>query len=123
MNDRQDQPETPESSGWNNARWEKQAAAPPPKRNDSALRRFLGGPPGAVVFRLIVVSLVVGALLMWLDIRPADIYFGLRNFFWRIWHMGFDAIHDIFAYIVAGALIVIPVWLALRLLSFGKDRD
>ncbi|MCC0003528.1 MAG: hypothetical protein H6871_11470 [Methylobacteriaceae bacterium] len=38
---------------------------------NSALQRFIGGPPVAVFLRLLFVSLVVGALLVWMDIRPS----------------------------------------------------
>jgi len=35
--------------------------------------------------KLLFVSLVVGALLMWLDIRPADILRGVQDFVNRIY--------------------------------------
>src|SRR3989442_11945200 len=35
---------------------------------ETALNRFLGGSPGGVFLRLLFVSLIVGAFLMWLDI-------------------------------------------------------
>ncbi|MDB5510374.1 MAG: hypothetical protein JWL93_2843 [Hyphomicrobiales bacterium] len=84
---------------------------------DSAITRFMGGSPLAVLVRLIVVSLIVGALLMWLDIRPADIIYGVQRFFQRLWYLGFDAIGDVLQYIVAGAVIVVPIWLVMRLMS------
>lgn len=70
--------------------------------------------------RLIVISLIVGALLMWLDIHPADIFRSVERFFHRIWMMGFDAVREVLAYILAGAVIVLPIWFALRLLNFRK---
>ena len=84
---------------------------------DTTFTRFLGGSPLAVLLRLIVVSLIVGALLMWLDIRPYDIIYGVERFFRRIYNLGFDAFRDIIQYIIAGAVIVVPVWLVMRLLS------
>ncbi|MDB5651215.1 MAG: hypothetical protein JWL62_2735, partial [Hyphomicrobiales bacterium] len=82
-----------------------------------ALTRFLGGSPLAVAVRLLVISLIVGALLMWLDIRPADIIYGVERFFLRLWNMGFEAFRDILQYVIAGAVIVVPVWLVMRLFS------
>ena len=41
------------------------------------LARFLGGSPVRVFLRLLVLSLLVGALLMWLEIRPYDIIDGV----------------------------------------------
>jgi hypothetical protein len=84
---------------------------------DNALTRFFGGSPIAVLLRLLLVSLIVGAMLVWLDIRPADIIYGVQRFFMRLWNMGFDAIRDVAEYIIAGAIIVIPVWLVMRLLA------
>jgi Family of unknown function (DUF6460) len=84
---------------------------------ETALTRFLGGLPGAVFLRLVFVSLIVGAFLMWLDIRPVDIFRGITDLINRIWDLGFDAIRVVADYILAGAVIVIPVWLVLRLMN------
>src|ERR1700737_533437 len=91
-------------------------------RAETALNRFLGGSPGGVFLRLLFVSLIVGAFLMWLDIRPWDIFRGLQQLVDRIWGLGFDAIREIADYIVAGAAIVVPVWLVLRLMNMRGAR-
>ena len=83
----------------------------------SALQRFIGGAPTAVFLRLLFVSLVVGALLIWLDIRPFEIFNALQRFVNRLWMMGWDAVRDVAQYILAGAVIVIPVWFVMRLFS------
>lgn len=54
-------------------------------------RRFFGGPPLAVLSRLVFVSLVVGAVLMWLDVDPMDVVQGVVRAGQRVWAMGFDA--------------------------------
>jgi Family of unknown function (DUF6460) len=100
-----------------NPRW---TNAPPPSgaaSDDNALRRFLGGSPASVFVRLFFVSLIVGALLMWLDIRPLDVFRALDRMVQRLWYLGFDAIREIVEYVIAGAVIVVPVWLVARLLS------
>ncbi len=86
-------------------------------RQRAPLARFLGGSPVHVFVRLLVLSLLVGALLMWLDIRPYDIIDGVVRFANRIWALGFDAIRQLGDYILAGAIIVVPVWFISRLLS------
>jgi hypothetical protein len=87
----------------------------------SDLERFLGGSPSSVAVRLVFLSLIVGFFLVVFDIRPFDVLLGLRAVFERFWNMGFDAIRSIGEYLAAGAAIVIPVWLALRLLNMrGK---
>ncbi|WP_026605866.1 DUF6460 domain-containing protein [Methylocapsa acidiphila] len=94
----------------------------PWRRDDSPLARFLGGAPGSVVLRLFFVSLIVGAFLMWLDIRPIDIFRGLTQFINRIWSLGFDAVREVLDYVLVGAAIVVPVWFVLRLLNMRGER-
>lgn len=93
-----------------------------PGERESALTRFLGGSPIGVFFRLLIISLAVGALLMWLNIHPLDILYGVERFFRRVWMMGFDALREMFTYVLAGAVIVIPVWLLMRIFSSGNRR-
>lgn len=83
----------------------------------TALTRFLGGSPMSVFWRLFFLSLIVGALLMWLDIRPYDIFNAVVHFAHRIWALGFDAIRQIGDYLLAGAVIVVPLWFISRLVS------
>ncbi len=92
------------------------------RRPGSPLNRFLGGTPVNVVLRLFFLSLIVGALLMWLDIKPADVIQGVLHFFHRIWAMGFNAVRELGNYLLAGALIVVPIWLVLRLLNTRGPR-
>lgn len=125
MTDRLEPPPKRDAPGWNEARWEGErprgaTASSSGDHRDTPLNRFLGGSPAAVFFRLLIVSLVVGALLMWLDIRPVDILYGIERFFRRIWYLGFDAIREIATYILAGAVIVLPVWLVLRLINMRR---
>jgi hypothetical protein len=91
-----------------------------PPRN--AATRFLGGSPIAVFFRLLFASMLVGALLVWLDISPFEIFANLRRLVDYVWSLGFDAVREIGRYIAAGAIIVVPIWLILRLLSFRAPR-
>jgi hypothetical protein len=97
--------------------WAPVGAPPPNPRPLTPLARFLGGSPLHVFLRLLVLSLLVGALLMWLDIRPYEIIDYVVRFARHIWSLGFDAIRQLGDYIFAGALIVVPVWFVSRLLS------
>jgi Family of unknown function (DUF6460) len=89
---------------------------------NNALENFLGGSPLNVTIKLIFMSLVVGALLMWLNLRPHDILLAVRNFIDSIYNMGFDAVRALAEYVVAGAVIVVPVWFILRLMNSGNRR-
>ena len=91
----------------------------PPTSNRNALENFLGGTPASVFVKLLFISLVVGALLMWLDIHPGDIFRGIQDFMNRIYALGFGAVRELFNYVIAGAVIVVPVWFILRLLNVG----
>ena len=59
---------------------------------------------------------------MWLDIRPVDILRGIRRMIDGVLHLGVDAIEVIFQYVLAGAAIVVPIWLIMRLMNYGGKR-
>ncbi len=90
--------------------------------SNNSLEGFLGGSPFNVFLKLLFISLVVGALLMWLDLRLIDILHGVQRFFDRIYAMGFDAVRNIAEYVAAGAVIVVPIWFVLRLMNTGGKR-
>jgi hypothetical protein len=117
-------------SGWEDARWSDSRASAGHSASDaregaaaprgSALDRFLGGSPLSVLVRLLAFSLVVGALLMWLDIRPGEIFRGVEQLIRHAWMMGFDAVRAVVDYIIAGAIFVVPIWLLLRLMNYRR---
>lgn len=90
---------------------------------DMMATRFLGGSPLAVLIRLIVVSLLVGALMSWLGIDAADILRNVERGVLRLWSSGFAALGDIGRTLMAGALVVVPVWFVLRLLRYRDPRS
>lgn len=90
--------------------------------SDNAFYRFLGGHPIKVLLRLVLMSLVVGALLLWLDIRPVQIIEAAQRIGQRIYGMGFEAVREAGQYIMAGAIVVLPIWFLLRLLGSRSLR-
>ncbi|MDT2019820.1 DUF6460 domain-containing protein [Methylocella sp. CPCC 101449] len=128
MTDRLDPPKSQSqgSTGWGGASWsgsrQEGTGGVTDATPGNTLEQFIGGSPAAVAVRLLVVSLIVGALLMWLDIRPIDVFYGVQRFLTRLWNLGFDAVREVIIYVIAGAAIVIPVWIVLRLLNAGKKR-
>ena len=88
----------------------------------SGLARFFGGPPLAVIFRLILLSILIGVILEVLGLDPLNMIESLRTLVLRIWDMGFDAIRWLWRYLVLGAAIVVPVWLIVRLTRAAKGR-
>ncbi len=91
--------------------------------NDSVMTRFFGGSPFTVAVRLVVVSLLVGLVMTWLQVDPMDLIFDLQRGFVRLWGTGFVALHQIGNTVLAGAAVVVPVWFVLRVLSYRGPRS
>jgi hypothetical protein len=102
--------------------WTQSATAARWQSQETPLRRFLGGSPLAVLIKLAVLSLITGAILVWLDIRPAEIFRLVSAFAHHLYDLGFDAVREFGTYIGAGAAIVVPLWLILRILSYRPAR-
>ncbi|MCJ2015785.1 DUF6460 domain-containing protein [Methylobacterium sp. J-076] len=86
----------------------------------STLRRFLGGSPVGVFLRLLFLSVLVGAFMSMLGVTP-----GLL--FWRVVDSAQDLIrfattqlHDLTAWVIAGAIVVVPLWLIARLFAVSR---
>ena len=90
--------------------------------SDPLVSRALGGSPLSVLIRLAVVSLLVGALMSWLHVDPLDLVAAIERGFVRLWGTGFEAVANLGRTALAGAAIVIPVWLLLRILSYRGPR-
>ena len=85
------------------------------RKPDDYDTRFLGGPPLSVIFRLVLLSILVGVILEALGFDPWNILDSLRRLVQHIWDMGFDAVRFLWRYLLLGAVIVVPIWLVLRL--------
>jgi hypothetical protein len=86
------------------------------------LSRFLGGSPFAVVFRLVLLSILVGVVLAAIGFDPWNIVNSIRLLIQRVWDLGFDAINGLWRYFLLGAVIVIPVWVLSRIFSAPRGR-
>ncbi|MGA7805617.1 DUF6460 domain-containing protein [Bradyrhizobium sp.] len=79
--------------------------------------RFLGGSPLAVVFRLILLSILVGVVLAAVGFDPYNILRSVQLLFQRLWDLGFDAVNWLWRYFLLGAVIVVPIWLLSRIFA------
>ncbi len=79
------------------------------------MERFIGGSPLSVLVRLIFVSLLVGAAMAFLGLSPRGLYEAAARFIRSITGLGFGAVREVGDWLVAGALIVVPLWLLMRL--------
>ncbi|MCR6670392.1 DUF6460 domain-containing protein [Devosia ginsengisoli] len=80
----------------------------------SVVERFMGGHPVNVILRLALISLVVGFLMSVFGFSPQGIIRGAVELFREVLRDGFGVFRDIWAYIVTGAVLVVPVWVVIR---------
>ena len=83
----------------------------------SNLQRYLGGSPLAVLLKLIVLSLIVGAIMAGLGLTPGNLVRLVTETVRQGFGLGFDAVRDLGGYILTGAIIVIPIWILMRILD------
>lgn len=84
------------------------------------MNRFLGDTPGRTLVKLIVVCLLVGFVLAFFGYTPDNILDSLRYHFYDLWYNGFAALGKVGNYLALGAIVVIPVFLILRLMSYRR---
>jgi hypothetical protein len=94
----------------------------PTRLENNAITRFFGGPPLSVIFRLILLSILIGVILQVLGLDPWNIFESLRGLVLRVWDMGFDAVRWLWRYLLMGAVVVVPIWLVIRLMRVAKGR-
>jgi hypothetical protein len=82
--------------------------------------RFLGDSPLRVLMKLIVVSLLVGMVLAFLNWSPWDVYDWFAETLHAIWYFTFTTFDRFTSYLLLGAAIVVPVFLILRLISYRR---
>jgi hypothetical protein len=86
------------------------------------MQKILGGPLLPTLLKLAAASVVVGLLLAFFGIRPADLWGDFLNTIGRIWHKGCEAIDWSLRYFLIGAVVVVPIWLVVRLWSFLVEK-
>ncbi len=88
-----------------------------PLRQEDALARFMGGRPGAVILKLAVLSVVVGALLHVAGLSPVSLLRGVEALVRSVIGTGWDAARNLAEFALYGAMVVVPVWLIARAVS------
>lgn len=89
---------------------------------NETVNRFFGGAPLAVIFRLVLLSILIGFVLHAFGFNPFNIVESIRSLIEALWNMGFDAIHWLWRYFVLGAVIVVPIWLIVRAVNVPRGR-
>jgi len=85
-----------------------------------SINRFLGDSLGRTIVKLAIISFVVGIILSALGITPWEVWQSIRDFFVKLYNLGFDAIWSIGRYFVWGAAVVVPIFIIMRLLKIGR---
>jgi hypothetical protein len=93
-----------------------------PPAGANPLTRFFGGPPLSVIFRLVLLSVLIGVILRVMGLDPFNILRSIQDLIQYVWDMGFDAVRWLWRYFLLGAVIVVPIWLIMRLLRAAKGR-
>ena len=65
--------------------------------------------------RLILLSLVVGFAMSVFGIEPQDVIDGTINLVHDAMRDGFGVFRNLGAYVLTGAVLVVPIWLLIRL--------
>jgi hypothetical protein len=84
------------------------------------VNRFLGDTLVRTIVKLIVVCLIVGFVLAFLGFTPDNIVSTVRYWFYDLWYNGFKALGKVGDYMLLGAIVVIPIFVILRLLSYRR---
>jgi hypothetical protein len=82
---------------------------------------LLGPSPRRTAIKLVMASLIVGLILAFLGVSPTEFWRGVWNFVSGIVGLIGDTAGEVAlnlgAYVLFGAAIVVPVWVAMRLLN------
>ena len=81
---------------------------------------FLGDTPVRVAIKLLILSVAVGFLMSIFGLYPDDILFAVRDFVIDLWNKGFKTLGKLGDYLLLGAVIVVPVFVLIRLLSYRR---
>jgi Family of unknown function (DUF6460) len=87
---------------------------------ENSLTRFFGGKPSSVLIKLVILSVIVGALLKWTGLSPVSLVYGLDALVRELLGTGWDAVRNIGTYALYGAMVVVPIWFVARLINQRK---
>ena len=80
------------------------------------MEKIFGGAIVPTLFRLAVLSFVVGLVFAIFGIDPIDLWKEFGTTIEKVWTLVFDAITWGWKYSVLGAIVVLPLWILYRLL-------
>jgi hypothetical protein len=81
---------------------------------------FLGDTPLRVFIKLLILSVAVGFLMSIFGLYPDDILYAARDFVLDLWNTGFKTLGRLGDYLLLGAVIVVPIFILIRLMSYRR---
>ena len=66
----------------------------------------------STLVKLLLASLVVGAVMSWLGWTPQQFWLGVRDFVVDAFERADRWVGSVLSYILIGAVVVVPIWLA-----------
>lgn len=90
------------------------------RERGGSVRRFLGGSPTGVFLRLLFLSVLVGAFMAMLGLTPGQLFWHAYDSARALIEMGLATFHDFGGWILAGAVVVVPLWFVSRLFAVSK---
>ena len=81
---------------------------------------FLGDTVLRVIIKLLILSVAVGFLMSVFGLYPDDILYAVRDFVVDFWNTGFKTLGRLGDYLLLGAVIVVPAFLLIRMLSYRR---
>jgi hypothetical protein len=90
--------------------------------SNNVVGRFVGGSPAMVALRLIVISFIVGVILETFGLSAFSLFSNAVRAARRLFELGFTDVRQLGRMLLTGGMVVVPVWLALRLLDSGGRR-
>lgn len=86
----------------------------------SAMRRFLGGSLMGVFLRLLFLSVLVGAFMSMLGVTPGLLFWRVVDSVKDLIYLARTQLNDVAGWVIAGAIIVVPLWLISRLFAVSR---
>lgn len=89
------------------------------------MNKLFGGSPAAVLLKLAVASVCVGLLLAITGLDPMMVWEDAFSAIVNVWGYALDWVAWAGKYLVMGAIIVVPIWIAVRLfdLLFAGGKE
>ncbi|OXT01668.1 hypothetical protein B7H23_01500 [Notoacmeibacter marinus] len=85
-----------------------------------SVQRFLGDSPLRVALKLIIISFIVGVFMHYFGVTPLEVIDRFVGMIEWAWQNGYEALASFASYFIIGAVVVVPIFLIVRLMSYRR---